>query len=130
VLVWYQSAFFSNRQTCSAIAARILEPDKDLIFAVWQHLAKIDRMSGYGSARCSRFEESMTIEKLKTTPETHKRLHEFGTTIVQLLLDELEQMQIKEDALLETLKSVANCINEREDVRLADKLIREIEESR
>jgi hypothetical protein len=72
----------------------------------------------------------MTIEKLKTTPETHKRLHEFGTTIVQLLLDELEQMQIKEDALLETLKSVANCINEREDVRLADKLIREIEESR
>lgn len=36
----------------------------------------------------------------------------------------------REDALLEALKSVANCINEREDVRLADKVILQIEESR
>jgi hypothetical protein len=36
----------------------------------------------------------------------------------------------REDALLEALTSVAKCINEREDVRLAYKLIREIEESR
>ena len=36
----------------------------------------------------------------------------------------------REDALLEALKSVAKCINEREDVRLADKVIRQIEGSR
>ena len=72
------------------------------------------------------------LERLDCTQDSNG--FELGVAYMNLCADgdyvSYEVARTREDALLEALTSVAKCINEREDVRLAYKLIREIEESR
>ena len=77
----------------------------------------------------------MAIEKLERYDCTQdSKGFELGTAYMNICEDgdyvSRDAARAREDALLEALKNVANCLNERMDVLRAEKLIRDIEATR